>query len=122
MKLQLAQTGPQNVVTAHGEGYVEINTRRHQQSLMLGGAVLEPWPLANIREVTPAHFAPVTAHAPEVLIIGTGRRFTFPPPQALRPLIEARIGHEIMDTPAACRTYNVLLSEGRKVMAVLVVD
>lgn len=122
MKLNLANTGQQNVVTAHGDGYVEINARRHQQSVMLGSAVLAPWPVANIREVTAEHFAPVTAHLPEVLIIGTGRRFTFPPPQALRPLIEARVGHEVMDTPAACRTYNVLLGEGRKVMAVLVVD
>lgn len=122
MKLNLANAGQQNVVTAHGEGYVEINAKRHQQSVMLGAHVVSPWPVANIRDLTPNDLEVLKAHAPEVLIIGTGRRFTFPPPQALRPLVEARIGHEVMDTPAACRTYNVLLSEGRKVMAVLVVD
>jgi uncharacterized protein len=122
MKLNLANTGQQNVVTMHGDGYVEINARRHEHSVMLGTAVIEPWPVANIRELTPADLEAAALHAPEVLIIGTGRHFTFPPPQALRPLVAARIGHEVMDTPAACRTYNVLLGEGRKVMAVLIVD
>jgi uncharacterized protein len=122
MKLHLANAGQQNVVTAHGEGYVEINAKRHQESLMLGAGLLVPWPVANIRDISAADLEAVTVHAPEVLIIGTGRKFTFPPPHALRPLAEARIGHEVMDTAAACRTYNVLLGEGRKVMAVLVVD
>ena len=54
-------------------------------------------------------------------IIGTGSTFTFPEPQLLAPLRNAGIGVEVMDTPAACRTYNILLGEGRNVVAALIV-
>lgn len=122
MKLHLANTGQQNVVTGHGDGYVQINGVRHVSSLRVDGTTLAPWPLANIRELTADHLADVVVASPEIVIIGSGRQFRFPPPAALRPLVEAGIGHEVMDTPAACRTYNVLLGEGRGVMAVMVVD
>jgi uncharacterized protein len=57
----------------------------------------------------------------EIVIIGTGATLTFPPPEVLRPLIEAAIGFEVMDTPAACRTYNILVAEDRKVAAGLII-
>lgn len=122
MKLHLANAGQQNVITGYGEGYVQVNNTRHSASLMVGALQIVPWSVANIRDMTAEHLESAIGAKPEVLIIGTGRRFTFPPPRSLRPLVEARIGHEVMDTAAACRTYNVLLGEGRKVMAVLVVD
>jgi uncharacterized protein len=58
----------------------------------------------------------------EIVIIGTGEKHVFPKPEALRPLIESRIGFEIMHSRAACRTYNVLLAEGRKVGLLLLVQ
>ena len=122
MKLHLANAGQQNVITGYGEGWVQVNNTRHSTSLMIGATQIAPWSVANIRDLTAEQLAPAIDAKPEVLIIGTGRRFTFPLPQSLRPLIEARIGHEVMDTAAACRTYNVLLGEGRKVVAVMVVD
>jgi uncharacterized protein len=122
MKLHLANTGQQNVVTGHGDGYIQINGVRHESSVSVNAKAIAPWPLANIRELTPELLAGVVKEQPEIVIIGSGRQFRFPPPAALRPLIEAGIGHEVMDTAAACRTYNVLLGEGRGVMAVMVID
>jgi uncharacterized protein len=62
----------------------------------------------------------ILEYAPALVIIGTGSKLKFPHPSLLRALIDARIGYEVMDTGAACRTYNVLLSEGRKVCAAIV--
>jgi len=67
----------------------------------------------------PDHFARLAALAPELVVFGSGPRLRFPAPALLRPLIDARIGIETMDTAAACRTYNVLLAEGRSVVAAL---
>jgi len=121
MKLNLANAGQQNVITAAGEGYVQVNNTRHCTSLILSAELLVPWSVANILNLTSEHLLQVIDAKPEVLIIGTGRSFVFPSPALMRPLVDARIGHEVMDTSAACRTYNVLLSEGRRVMAALVV-
>lgn len=122
MKLHLANTGQQNVVTGHGDGYIQINGIRHESSLQVSSQAVVPWPVANIREVTAEHFQEVAATRPEIVIIGSGKQFRFPSPAALRPLVEAGIGHEVMDTAAACRTYNVLLVEGREVVGLFTID
>jgi uncharacterized protein len=61
------------------------------------------------------------SYRPDLVLLGTGACLQFPPPRVLAPLVEAGIGHEVMDTAAACRTWNILLSEGRRVLAALVV-
>ena len=83
------------------------------------GAV-EPWPPGSAAELTAAHFERIAALRPEVVIYGSGPRLVFPPPALARVLFERRIGLETMDTAAACRTYNVLASEGRSVVAALI--
>ncbi len=122
MKLHLANTGQQNVVTGHGDGYIQINGIRHEASLCVNAREVSPWPVANIRELRAEHLLAVAESRPEIVIIGSGRQFRFPVPAALRPLIEAGIGHEVMDTAAACRTYNVLLGEGRNVVGLFTID
>ncbi len=80
-----------------------------------------PWQLAAPNTITRVDIsALLQLITPEVVLIGTGTRHYFPPAAALVPLLEAKIGYEIMDTPAACRTYNVLASEGRRVVAGLI--
>ena len=81
-----------------------------------------PWPVAVFSEITALTIAEATQVAPEIVIIGTGKKLRFPPPAALAPLRDARIGFEVMDTAAACRTYNVLLGEGRQVAALLLIE
>jgi len=68
------------------------------------------------------HFSQIVDLKPELILIGTGSRQQFPKPELLKNLISAKIGFEIMDSQAACRTYNILVGEGRKVLLALIVE
>ncbi|MCW5635832.1 MAG: Mth938-like domain-containing protein [Rubrivivax sp.] len=83
---------------------------------------VQRWPVATFADLTLADFERMAAFAPELVVFGSGRRMRFAPPALLRPLVERRIGIECMDTAAACRTYNVLVSEKRSVLAALLLD
>ena len=121
MKFERDDAQGRNTFTGYGEGYVEVNGKRHSASLVVSGdRVLVDWPAASVEALTADHLAAVVALAPEVVLLGSGARFQFPPPALLAPLHQAGIGVEVMDTPAACRTYNILLGEGRNVVAALV--
>ncbi len=120
MKFQPESAAGFNVITRQEPGRVWVGTVPFETS------VLVPWtgePLAwgagSAAELTAAHFERIAALQPEVVIFGSGAKLRFPHPSLLRPLIERRIGVETMDTAAACRTYNVLASEHRSVVAAL---
>ena len=121
MKLHLNQPAAQSFFTAYGEGFVQINATRHVSSVIVTGAGVEAWDAENIDSLVPGSFARLLELRPEIVIIGSGQLFKFPPPASLRPLVEARIGFEAMDTGAACRTFNILIGEGRNVLAALIV-
>ncbi len=123
MKLQADRIEGQNAIARHGPGGVLVNGVEHRSSVIVPwrGAVLA-WPVASFGELTPAHFETLVALAPELVVFGSGMRIRFPQPPWIRSLIERRIGVETMDTAAACRTYNVLLAEGRSVVAALIFD
>ena len=122
MKIEREQVEGRNLFTGYGEGYVEVNGKRHASSLVVSGdRLVADWPLASFDEVTADHLAAILELKPEILLLGTGRAFAFPDRARLRPLYEAKLGVEVMDTPAACRTYNILLGEGRNVVAALIV-
>lgn len=123
MKLHRDPHTGQNIVTAYGEGYIDINMQRHESSLLLLPEEIQSgWGQAGFAALSLADFHPVMAAGCEVLLLGTGRQQRFPPPALLRELMQARIGVEIMDTGAACRTFNILVAEGRKVAAALLLD
>ena|SRR5687767_9477837 len=123
MKIEREQAEGRNLFTGYGEGYVEVNGKRYASSLVVSGdRLVADWPLASFDEITADHLAAILELKPEILLLGTGRAFAFPDRARLRPLYEARLGVEVMDTPAACRTYNILLGEGRHVVAALVVE
>jgi len=123
MKLHLDRPVGLNIVTAIGDGYVEINGQRHDNSLLLLPQQLEPgWGAAGFDALSAGDFANIAALGCEVLLFGTGRKQRFPPPTLLQALMAARIGIEVMDTAAACRTYNILVAEGRNVAAALLFD
>ena len=111
-----------NAFTAYGDGWVEVNGERHASSLVVSGDRLDAsWPARSVDALTQADFEAIAAMKPEVVLLGTGGAFRFPEPAVLAPLHDARIGVEVMDTQAACRTYNILLGEGRNVLAALIV-
>jgi uncharacterized protein len=122
VKIERDDAQGRNTFTGYGEGYVEVNLRRYSSSLVVAGErVITSWPAASLESLTADHLAAIVELAPEIVLLGTGSAFSFPEPQLLAPLRKAGIGVEVMDTPAACRTYNILLGEGRNVVAALIV-
>ena len=120
MKFQPDVLAGTNVITRHDADALWVGNQRFGHSLLVPwqGAVL-PWAPTVTDDLLPAHFDAVLALQPELVIFGSGPRLKFVSPALLRALIERRIGVETMDTPAACRTYNVLVSEGRSAVAAL---
>lgn len=101
-----------------GKLWVHATPFAHSVLLPWQGEV-RAWPARRHEELTPAHFEAILPLAPELVIFGSGERLKFISPSVYRCLIEHRIGFETMDTAAACRTFNVLANEGRKVLAAL---
>lgn len=120
LKLQLATTGTQKVFTAHGAGYVVVSGDRFEQPIVVTPEqVFTDWPAQDFTTLADAHFAWFLTLQPEVVLLGTGSQQRFAHPRLYRQLTEAHIGVECMDTPAACRTYNILVAEDRKVVAAI---
>ena len=122
MKVTLSTSGTSFSFTAYGDGWVEVNGQRHTRSLVLDpGHSPAAW-AENFAALDEDAFRSLLDWQPDIVIFGSGRSFRFPHPKLTRFLAEARIGVEVMDTPAACRTYNVLAGEGRKVLAAILID
>jgi uncharacterized protein len=122
MKFHLDVPGGVNVIRGYGPGQLRIGDQVHDRSVIVTATTLvSPWRPAAAHDLIPADLEPLLALAIEVVLLGTGPRQHFPDPALLRPLYERKIGVEIMDTPAACRTFNVLVAEGRPVAAALIV-
>ncbi|MBB5018434.1 uncharacterized protein HNQ59_001723 [Chitinivorax tropicus] len=119
MKLHLSTTEG-NLFTGYGEGHVEINRERHEGSLLVGSNVIVRWPVTDFASLDESHFATILEYAPEVVLLGTGKSLRFPHPRLYKALTAQQIGIEMMDTAALCRTYNILTTEGRRVMAAIV--
>jgi len=121
MKFHLS-TPDGNVITGMGPGWVRIGAEEYRANVVLTAeAIVTGWAAAGFDALTESDFAGLLVHAPEIVLLGTGDTIRFPHPRLTRAIAEARVGLEVMDTPAACRTYNILASEGRKVVAALVV-
>lgn len=120
LKLHLTNISGINLFTGYGEGYVMINQQRHEQNLVvLRDRLVTDWQPAGFDQLNAEHFARVAELKPEIVLLGTGGRLRFPRPELTRALMEARIGLEVMDIHAACRTYNFLAAEERIVAAAL---
>ena len=121
MKFQHDQFGA--AITSYGPGWVAVRGQRIDRSLVLtseGG--VSDWPCRRFEELSAAQFEPLARAQPELVVFGSGQTLRFPKPAWVRPLIEAGIGLETMDTAAACRTYNILAAEGRRVIAALLLE
>jgi uncharacterized protein len=123
VKLQSDPHSGANTITGYGDGYIEINKIPYSHAVLLSsdGDILE-WAVKSFDGLSLADFTQMASLKPELIIIGTGKRQRFPRPELLKTLIEAKIGFEIMDSQAACRTYNILVGEGRQVLLALIVE
>ncbi len=122
MKLQPDTLNVQSI-RGYGPGWVGVGSEKITHNLILGsrGERLD-WGCGRFEDLSAAHFAQLAALDAEVVIFGSGERIRFPRPEWIKPLIDKQIGIETMDTPAACRTYNVLAGDGRKVVVALLIE
>ncbi len=122
MKLHLANFTSQYIFTGYGDGYVLINQVRFEKSLIvLPDHLIEDWPIFSVSQLEAQHFENLLLLSPEIVILGTGAKHQFPDQSLLSQLIKSGMGIEIMDTKACCRTYNILVEEGRRVAAALLI-
>jgi uncharacterized protein len=107
-------------IKAYGSGWVQVADEKITESVIIGsrGERL-PWHCASFEDLTAAHFEQLAGLKTELVIFGSGPRLRFVSPAMTQALIRQQIGMETMDTQAACRTYNILASEGRRVAVAL---
>ena len=121
MKFTLDNPQGEFVFSNYGDGFLTVNDQSHNNSLVIFPDLLEAWPVSDFDQLTADHFTIFTERNPDVVILGTGSSQRFPPVELRRELARRKIQLDIMDTPAACRTYNLLVSEDRDVGAAILV-
>lgn len=123
MKLHTSNTDGLNLFSAYGDDFVTVNQEKHFENLiLLPDAIIPAWTSATVATLTEADMDKLLALKTEIILLGTGSRLRFPAGALLRSFAPAGIGLDVMDLKAACRTYNILAAEGRKVAAALLFD
>jgi len=108
-------------IRAYRDGEILVNDQRIAHSVVITADVIQAWEPGSVEELTAQHFTQLGELQPEIVILGTGSRLRFPPPRLCVTLQARGIGVEVMATDAACRTFNVLLAEDRRVLAALII-
>ena len=120
MKLHLTQAAGNQLITGYGDGWVEVSAVRYDHSLIvLPNLIVDDWKVEDFDSLTVAHFERIAELKPEVVLLGTGKTHRFIHPRLTAPLTAIGVSVECMDTAAACRTYNILMAEGRHVASAL---
>ena len=123
MKIALDNMAGANLVKAYEPGRVQIRDAYYATSLIVSrDRLLTDWKPRHSAELQAHHLQAVLDIQPEVMLLGTGDRQTFPEPETFIGLMDLGIGFEVMDNAAACRTYNILLAEERPVALALILD
>jgi uncharacterized protein len=122
MKLEADHFDVQTI-QSYGPGWVGVMGEKIQHSVIIGSNVQRvDWQCSRFEDLTASHFAQLAEFDAELIIFGSGSRIRFPQAAWLQPLMAKRMGLETMDTGAACRTYNILAGEGRRVVVALVLE
>ncbi|MBU3667843.1 MAG: hypothetical protein FGM53_04815 [Rhodocyclaceae bacterium] len=123
MKLHLAHNAGLLTFSSHGPGYVSVNGTRYEGSVLVSGKEAEAdWAPQGFDGLDADQFDKLASTGAEIVLFGSGERQRFPRPELLKLLIARGIGLEVMDTKAACRTYNILVAEGRHVACGVIID
>jgi uncharacterized protein len=117
MKITQQRQDGANLIRRYGADYIVVGDEEIRSSCIVTAEVLSPWPPHSVDELTTDSLAPLFALAPEVVVLATGAIQRFPRARLRAEFATRRIGLEVMEIGAACRTYNVLVSEERKVLA-----
>ncbi len=115
MKLHASAPSAAQTITAYGEDYVMVNGERRDSSTVVLRDRVVAWDDRRFEALTHEDFGFLATLDVEIVLLGTGPRQRFPHPRLTAPLAQAGIGLEVMDLKAACRTYNILVAEERKV-------
>jgi uncharacterized protein len=122
-RMRFAQdSSDDNTIQAYRQGEIIIKERTINCSVVITSDVIIEWGPQHFDAITPEHLGQLTDYQPEIVILGTGKRQHFPAPRFTAELLTQGIGMEVMNTDAACRTFNILLSEGRRVVAALILE
>ena len=122
MKLNLANLGDTKLFTGYGDDYVMVNRERFETCIVVTAEEIhDNWDASDFNTLSESHFDYFLTFRPDVVLLGTGKQQRFPHPRLYRALTNAGIGVECMDTAAACRTYNILVAEDRKVVAAILI-
>ena len=108
-------------IRGYGVGFIQINDEKIDHSIIVSPNKLITWPPQSLAELNATHFLPLFDLQPSIVLLGSGPRLSFPDPALLADFYSKKIGIEVMTTGAACRTYTVLMAEGRKVAAALLI-
>ena len=119
MKLHASSPSALLTFSGYGDGFVLVNGERHERNLIVTPEKLLPWGAASFDALAEQDFQAILELNPEIVLLGTGPKQRFPHPRLTRALMEKRIGVEAMDLQAACRTYNILMAEERRVAAAI---
>ncbi len=123
MKLHLTTAENNYLITAYDLSYIEINKQRYDKSLIvMPQQLIADWPVLDFSTLNAQHFENIAAQKIEVVLLGTGEKHQFLHPKIYQALTQKGIPLECMTTAAACRTYNILMSEGRNVLAALILQ
>ena len=123
MKFHLTQPEGLNLLTGYGSDYVDINGQRFASTSLIvtPDEIIEGWRVSKFDHLNENHFQALLGLKPEIALLGTGSVLRFPHPRLSACLTNAGIGLEVMDTGAACRTYNILVAVGRRVVMGLLI-
>lgn len=119
MKLHLNQDPGLRLFSGYGAGFVAVNGVRYETCVVVSPQAVTEWGVTGFEALVPADFRFIESLKPEIVILGTGEAQRFPRPELARALAATGVGVEVMDSRAACRTYNILATEGRKVVAAI---
>jgi uncharacterized protein len=121
MDLTLQNPGESLFIRSVSAAGIQVVDDIYKASLILSSSELIPdWPVTSAGDIEPHHLEKVLELRPEIVLIGTGKQQVFLPPSLMMFFYEKNIGVEVMSTDAACRTFNVLVSESRNVVAALI--
>ena len=120
MRFTQDSTSGVNLIRAYRTGEIRLNDAVYHETVILSAAAILREPgLRRVSDLNPEHRARILSLDPELVLLGTGQHQTFPDASFGAEFLRLRVGFEVMDTGAACRTFNVLVAEQRRVVAVL---
>jgi uncharacterized protein len=123
MRFSLDVSDNVNSIRAYRNGCITVNDQEVRRSMIvMPDRLITDWRPQSLDQIMAEDFGIFQELQPEIILLGTGERHRFPDPRLLQPILRRGLGLEVMTTVAACRTYNIVVAEGRRVAAALIIS